>query len=997
MLKTTTTKVLFVTLMILLFNNITGNASNWSWARRAGGSGNEAGYSSATDNSNNSIVTGGFTSACLVAGSTKLYNAGQADIFIIKYTPTGSIQWAKGFGSNRNEEAYSVACDGSGNIYLTGYFISDTLSFDGFSVINTSPGYADIFVAKLNPAGDVLWVRNAGGLYHDEAYCITADGSGNAYISGYFSGSEMSFGASTLINSSPDFYDFFVAKYDPSGNFQWVSGAQGDYSESGYGIQADGAGNIVVSGSFNSTTLTFDTIVLTNNGYANIFLAKYNSSGNVLWARQAGGTGTDEAYDIAVTPNNQVCLTGYFSSPAITFGSTVLTNSSAGVSDVFLVKYTPNGMALWATRAGGSANEAGYGITCDNSGNIIIGGSFSSDSIIFGNTTLTNTGGGDAFLVKYNASGQVLQAIGAGGNGYDLITGVSHDNSGNINFAGYFTGADFAAGNSTLTNSGPGYSDVLSGAVTAAGAVLWAKKTSGSGIEEAYDISTDQDGNIYMAGYFGSQDITFGNYQLTNDSTSGNDIFITKLDSTGMVVWADSAGGAGNEAAYKIAIDNAGNVYVTGGFTSTSIRFGNDTLVNQGFADIFVTKYAPNGSVLWAKEFGGPSYDEAYAIDVDDNGNVYLSGYFYSSTLSFGPYSVQNTNSLYSEVFLVKLDAGGTPLWAKSFGGTSYDAAYSLTIDSQNNVYVTGGFSSSSLIVEGTPLVNQGNSDIFLIKYASQGSLAWAKSFGSTGFEEGLAVKTDPAGDPVLTGYFSSSTLSINNVSLTNAGIGTNDMYLAKFTSDGNIEWLIGEGDSGNESGTGICIDPQGSIFVCGGFDSPSPQIAGTVLNNAGSGDGFVARYSANGSSLWAKSFGGEGLETTYGITGDENNNMYITGSFGSDTLAFGNTTLYNAGYYDVFVANLHADNWAGIGHFEQDNMITVYPNPSSGDAEIIFPENTLSIRIYNAEGKPVLEEKLSGRVSSKKINLPKSGLYLISLTMENGVITRKLVVVSKD
>jgi ribosomal protein S11 len=416
-------------------------------------------------------------------------------------------------------------------------------------------------------------------------------------------------------------------------------------------------------------------------------------------------------------------------------------------------------------------------------------------------------------------------------------------------------------------------------------------------------------------------------------------------------------------------------------------------ILNQGLADIFVTKYNAAGDLIWTKGYGGTGFDEAYDIAVDYSENVYLTGYFYSATINFGSVQIQNTNSAFSESFVLKLDPNGNAVWAKTIGGAGFDAAYSITIDPLNNVIVTGGFSSSNISVEGTVLANQGNIDVFLIKYNTSGGLIWAKSFGSDGFEEGLTVKTDQAGNPILTGYFSSNSFSINNQTLFNYGVGTNDMFLAKFSEDGSTLWLRREGDSGNESGYDIFVDPSGSIFVCGDFDSPSPVMAGSTLSNAGSGDCFLAKYTSTGNAQWAKSLGGEGLETAYGVTGDHINNIYLTGSFSSNFLQVGSTQLENAGYYDVFLANLHADNTAAIHEIANSQRNCIYPNPSTGSFEIIIPDAAKEFKILNAAGQLIMNDLLQKTETHRKISLEQSGIYFLYFITDQEIITRKIIV----
>ncbi len=979
--------------IVLTLLTLSGYGTNWSWSLRAGGSGNEAGYSTATDISGNTYVTGGFTSTALKIGNTTLYNAGAADIFIIKYNPSGTFLWSKSFGSSGNEEAYNIATDNSGNIFITGYFAGNTLSFDSTVLTNAAVNYTDIFIAKFNPEGSLLWAKSAGGTGHEEGYSITTDASGNAFVTGYFGSPSITFGNNMFTNTASGYYDFYIVKYDPSGNVVWANSAGGDYSEAGFGVKADANGNVIVTGSFNSTSLSFGSTVLTNIGFSNIFLVKYNSAGNITWARQAGGTGSDEAYKLAIDNNNVIYLTGYFSSPTIAFGFTTLTNASAGNSDIFITKYNQAGIALWAKSAGGTTNEAAYDITVDNSENVILTGSFTSSSITFGNATHPNSGGTDIFIVKFDALGNVLWTNSYGSNGNEESYGISSDGSGNITFTGYYSSGTINLGTSTFSNFAPGYSDIITVKLNSSGNILWAKSSAGSGIEEAYDVTTDNSGNVIMTGYFGSPDITFGTTSITNSAYGGYDIFLVKYDSTGNLIWADSAGSTGNEAAYTISTDNNENIYIAGGYTSSSLSFGSETLSNQGLADIFVTKYNAAGAILWAKCFGGTDNDEAYSISNDNSGNTYLTGYFSSNTIDFGSITLTNTSSGNSDIFITKLDVNGNVIWARGFGGSSYEAGNSIACDNNTNLYVTGSFLSSTINPGGALLNNQGNSDVFILKYSNDGNLIWAKSFGTDAYEEGLSIKTDNSHNIIVTGYFLGATLNFDNYTVSNISSGTNDMFLTKLNPDGFIFWANRMGGAGNESGNGLFTDQSDNIYVTGGFDSPSISTAGTVLTNAGSGDIFISKYNPFGVAMWAESIGSEGIETSYGISGDNIGNIYISGSFSSSALNFGTNSLQNAGYYDLFLANLHSDNLTDIPSLENESELLVYPNPTNGTFTILIPENTNEILIMNTETQLVRKEYIARGQTRLDLNLLKSGVYFVCILLDKQIITRKLVV----
>jgi hypothetical protein len=247
----------------------------------------------------------------------------------------------------------------------------------------------------------------------------------------------------------------------------------------------------------------------------------------VLWVKSAGN-----AYGRMVTTDitDNLIVTGYFISPTISFGSIVLTNSgSVNSGDVFIVKYTPTGIVLWAKSVGGVGDDRPNSVATDTSGNIVVVGSFKSQNIILGSTTLTNsvaTNVNDLFILKYDS----------------------------------------------------------------AGTFQWAKSPEGNGENNANSITTDVDGNIIVVGYFSIPNIIFGSDILNNFATSGQDMFIAKYNTSGTCIWAKSAGGNYGDYAESVNIDVYGNIIVVGYFTSSTLAFGSTTLTNvsSGNAEIFI-------------------------------------------------------------------------------------------------------------------------------------------------------------------------------------------------------------------------------------------------------------------------------------------------------------------------------------------------------------------------------------------------------------------------
>ena len=429
---------------------------SWAWAKSAGGGESAEGQSIAVDTRGNVYVTGFFDSDSLTFGSTTLRNAGQRDIFVVKYDPNGQVLWAKSAGGNLQDKGLAIAVDARGNVYVTGTFASSTLTFGSMNLRNVGGDLlfrSDIFVVKYDPNGEVLWAKSAGGNRQEESLAIAVDARGNVYLTGTFGSHTLTFGSTTLRNTGFD--DIFVVKYDPNGEVLWAKSAGGNFIDYGRAIAVDARENVYVTGSFESTTVTLGATILKNAGGADIFVVKYDPNGEVLWAKSIGGGKDERSYDIAVDARENVHITGYFKSSPLILGATTLRN--AGFLDILVVKYDPNGQVLWAKSTGGNSGESGRGIAVDASGNVYVTGSSGSNSLTFGSTTLKNAGESNIFIVKYTPNGQILWAKGAGGSSRKGGKGITVDVSGNVYVTGGFEGDSLTLDAIELKSTGSYY------------------------------------------------------------------------------------------------------------------------------------------------------------------------------------------------------------------------------------------------------------------------------------------------------------------------------------------------------------------------------------------------------------------------------------------------------------------------------------------------------------------------------------------------------------
>jgi hypothetical protein len=367
-----------------------------------------------------------------------------------------------------------------------------------------------------------------------------------------------------------------------------------------------------------------------------------------LWAKQATGTNSFSAYKIAVDIYGNSYVSGYFYDE-VTFGN--ITLNSNGMCDIFIAKLGPEGDWLWASKAECPSDFVSYGFAVDSNGNCYVTGWFNNEAI-FGTITLNGNGeyyNEDIYIAKLDSNGNWLWAQKAGGISDDCGWEIAVDSNGNCYVIGnFFESATF--GTTILESSGS--SDIFVAKLDNDGSWLWIKTAGGedNDFRVGIDINTDNNGNIYITGYF-QGDVSFDSTTL---SSKGNyfDIFVAKLDNDGNWLWAKQAGGDNNDFSKEIMTDIVGNSSITGTFSGNA-TFGSTTLSSVGETDIFVAKLSSNGNWLWAKKAGGINDDSSWSIDVDENHNCYITGNFYS-TVSFG--GIELTNLSNRAIFVVKFN-----------------------------------------------------------------------------------------------------------------------------------------------------------------------------------------------------------------------------------------------------------------------------------------------------------------------------------------------------
>jgi len=711
------------------------------------------------DASGNIYTAGSFVSTVDFdpgSGSYSLTAAGAADGFILKLDASGNFVWARSLGGSNADIVYSMAIDGAGNVLSTGTF-SGTSDFDpGTGAFNlTSSGLTDIFICKIDGAGNFIWANQVGGTGTDVGNSIAIDASNNVFTTGNFAGTVDFDPGAGIYNLSGG---VFVLKLDASGIFTWANAFSGS-TNSGYSIAVDGLGNILTTGRFYYTT-DFDpgagTFILNASGGSDVFVSKLDNSGNFVWAKGMGGLLSDDGKSIVIDASNNIIITG---------------NTFSGVIDL--------------DPGPGTFNI----VTSDNS--------YSQ------------------YVLKLNSSGNFSWANSAGVSANATVNDICLDASGNIISIGIFVGTvDFDAGSGIFNlTSTLGTNDIFVTKYDSTGNFVWAKKLGGQASDVGSSVEVDGSGNIYSTGSFtGTVDFDPGAPVLNLTNSGGIDIFILKLNVSGNFVWAKKVGGSSNDHARSLSLDPSGNILMTGFFLGT-VDFdpgaGTSNLVSPfGVSCAFILKLNSSGNFTWAKKFSAQNFCEGLAVETDLLGNVITAG-TYSPSGDFDPgtgtYNLTSNGN--EDIYISKLDASGNFMWAKSFGNGLYDDVMSLASDALGNISILGNFEGSVDFDPGAGIFDlttlSGGHDIFVSRLDSSGNFLWAKKFGSYGEDNANSITTDNTGNSYFAGCYS---------------IAQFNVVIHKLDVAGNSVWEKIIGGTEPDIGYAIAVDPSLNVYTAGTF-----------------------------------------------------------------------------------------------------------------------------------------------------------------------------------
>lgn len=424
--------------------------------------------------------------------------------------------------------------------------------------------------------------------------------------------------------------------------------------------------------------------------------------------------------------------------------------------------------------------------------------------------------------------------------------------------------------------------------------ILWVQQAGGIKHDKIRGIAVDGAGNCFVTGEFTDQ-AQFADQSVT--SRGNMDFVLAKYSPQGKLLWLQTAGGTEIDRGYGVAVDQAGNSYVTGHFQSPTFQIGDKTLKNHGDYDYFIAKYDSAGKLLWAESAGGTGYDYGHGIAVTPEGDCYVAGSF-AGEVSFG--GSQSKSKQGRALFVAKYDTNGKVLWSRLAENGRSQSGHQIAVDKTGNCYVCG-FITGLVELDGQKVGTDSKvQDIFLAKLSPTGKLVWSANSGgqANGLSTGVAV--DQRGNCYLTGMFKNEAKFGES---TLKSTGAFDIFVARINADGSPAWAYAGGGEKIDYGLGIATDQTGNCYVTGEF-TDDVKFMGKHLTQLGGRDLFVTRFSPDGKLDWLEILGGDKSDLSYAIAVDHNNHCFISGAF-SPTTQYQSHQLKSRGSNDIFLIKL--------------------------------------------------------------------------------------------
>jgi len=448
----------------------------------------------------------------------------------------------------------------------------------------------------------------------------------------------------------------------------------------------------------------------------------------------------------------------------------------------------------------------------------------------------------------------------------------------------------------------------------------WTCTFGGPGEDHLDAVAVDDQGGVFVAGHFdGTVDFDPGPSEDYHTSHGRHDIFITKLNANGGFRWTRTLGGEGDDLACDLAVDNQGNILVTGWFRST-VDFDPTAGVDQhtaygGYEDVFVTKLLADGSYGWTQTFGGGNSDRGGGVATDSAGNVLVTGSFHNSVdFDPGPGLVLHTSNGGYDIFLSKLSGEGSHLWTRTMGGKASDHGFAVTVDPDGNPVITGTFWHTVDFDPGAGTDEHTDGGGYVTKLNVNGTYAWTRSFGAYKNAAGWGIAAGPDGGVAVAGtFFATANFDKSHGYAYKTSAGGADLYVLKLESDGTLAWVYNAGGWKFDAAYDVAIAPWGDVLATGYYDANAdfdPSGSEDIHATRGYRDVFLVRLAGDGTYLETLTLGGTGVDDAgHAIAVSPAGHVLYGGRYESALVDFDPTESAdhqpNAGSFDGFVTKL--------------------------------------------------------------------------------------------
>jgi len=516
--------------------------------------------------------------------------------------------------------------------------------------------------------------------------------------------------------------------------------------------------------------------------------------------------------------------------------------------------------------------------------------------------------------------------------------------------------------------------------------ILWATYFGSPGNDFTGQVVTDEEDNIYMTSTvrFGAP-ATPGVHQ-TNHGGGSSDAMLSKFDKDGDLIWSTYFGGSGKEDSfYALSLMSDGAIVISGITTSNNkiaTQGAHDESYGGGSSDVFIAVFETDGKLRWATYFGGNGVDGEPSVTIDLDDNIFLVGYTTSTNGISTMGSFQSVKSGGEDGFLAKFDKDGTLVWSTYYGGSNSDFLSDVVTDIEGNIYVSGATLSTNLATQGAfNVVSGGKWDALIVKFDNDGKRIWSSYYGNSQDDFAWIINMDKNDNLYVLGYSESLQGIATSGAYSEVNAGKQDIFIAKFTKDGEREWATFIGGESWDAVLGIDFDNNNNFYLAAlskSYSFPITEFSLSDTYQGGEWDAVFMKWTPKGELVWCTYFGGEGNDRAIGISLDSEQN--IVASINTDSKGLATPGAYNeiAIGNESLLIKMKDATIVSVKELESLHQLTIFPNPTTDYIEISNGhQSKRTMSIYDLNGALVFRYINTNQIRFDIRNL-KAGLYFL-------------------